>query len=579
MPDNAKDTIYIDVDDEITNVIDKVAESKKKLVDLVLPSRASVFQSVVNMKLLKRKSEEAGKDIVLVTNESSLLPLAGAVGIHVAKTLNSKPEIPAAPVIDQAMIEAAEDESIPVMAKEPDEAKEMKQEALKEINKPAKAKAKDADTIELDNTEGDKEEKPLDTAMPAAAIATAEAKKKAKKDKKLKVPNFEKFRLLSLLGASLIIILVVLFILLFKIWPHANIAIKTNAQNVSANLTFNMSTTATNLNTTSDTIPAKEVSETKTYTATVNATGQQNNGQTASGSVNMTATECNTFSAPSDVPSGSEVVQNNEAYITQSDTTFTSSPSYNSHTQCFTYTANNPTSINAQNPGSAYNTANNNVNFTVPGYSGVTAVGGASGGTDDNVTVVSQADISNAESKISTNNSGAKSDLTNNLTNANYYPLNATFNAGTPSISPNATAGTATNSVTVTETVKYTMYGVIKSDLNKLLNSTILSQSSGNQSILNNGLSSASYSINSSPTSITLITTAIVGPNININQLKKEVTGQKVGEIESIIKNDPDVSSVSVKLSPFYVSKAPSPSKITINIAKPTNNPANASTN
>ena len=48
---NKKDTIYIDVDDEITAVIHKVINSKSKLVALVLPKRASVFHSSVNLKL------------------------------------------------------------------------------------------------------------------------------------------------------------------------------------------------------------------------------------------------------------------------------------------------------------------------------------------------------------------------------------------------------------------------------------------------------------------------------------------------------------------------------------------------
>src|SRR5579875_3708442 len=92
-----KDTIYVDIDDEITGIIDKVKASKSKLVALVLPKRASVFQSIVNMKLLKRAADSGKKNIVLITSEAGLLPLAGAAGIHVAKTLNSKPEIPLGP--------------------------------------------------------------------------------------------------------------------------------------------------------------------------------------------------------------------------------------------------------------------------------------------------------------------------------------------------------------------------------------------------------------------------------------------------------------------------------------------------
>src|SRR6266568_4360368 len=90
----SKDTIYVDIDDEITAVIDKVRSSPGRVVALVLPKRATVFQSVVNMKLLKRSAQTAKKNIVLVTTETGLLPLAGAVGLHVAATPQSRPEIP-----------------------------------------------------------------------------------------------------------------------------------------------------------------------------------------------------------------------------------------------------------------------------------------------------------------------------------------------------------------------------------------------------------------------------------------------------------------------------------------------------
>ena len=78
---NDKDILYVDIDDDITTVIDKVRSSDGKVVALVLPKRATVFQSVVNMKLLKRNAESAKKNVVLVTSEPGLMPLAGLVGI------------------------------------------------------------------------------------------------------------------------------------------------------------------------------------------------------------------------------------------------------------------------------------------------------------------------------------------------------------------------------------------------------------------------------------------------------------------------------------------------------------------
>lgn len=100
----AKETIYVDVDDEITALIDKVTSSKAKIVALVLPKRATVMQSIVNMKLLKHRSDEAGKKVVLITSEAALMPLAGLADMYVAQTPTSRPEIPKAPnAVDDVM--------------------------------------------------------------------------------------------------------------------------------------------------------------------------------------------------------------------------------------------------------------------------------------------------------------------------------------------------------------------------------------------------------------------------------------------------------------------------------------------
>src|SRR5438105_4435466 len=91
---NDKETIYIDIDDEITTIIEKVRAANEKIVALVLPKRATVLQSIVNMKLLKRTADAEKKSLVLITSEAGLMPLAGTVGLYVAKTLQTKPAVP-----------------------------------------------------------------------------------------------------------------------------------------------------------------------------------------------------------------------------------------------------------------------------------------------------------------------------------------------------------------------------------------------------------------------------------------------------------------------------------------------------
>ncbi len=578
MAEQARDTIYIDVDDEITNVIDKVMESPKDLVALVLPKRASIFQSTVNMKLLKRKSEEVGKKVVLVTAEASLLPLAGAIGLFVARTLSSRPEIPPSPKFNQSIIDASEDEIIIGEAlgaadtglKINDASNTPIGQLASSNIEPIQTKLdKDLDTINLDNTPTPEEE-PINTPKP-----DKKAKKVAKqKDKKLKIPNFKKFKLIMIIVIILLILGFLLYLAL-AVLPKATINIQTNASNVNTNIQFSLDPNASSLNQSTNNVPAREVKSTKTYTSTVNSTGQQNNGQKASGSVSFTVQECPSSnnsqpSQPNDIAAGTGIVQNNLTYITQSTAQF-GQPTL-SHGFCLNYNSNS-VNIIAQQGGSNYNTNNSDTTFSVPGQSAI-GTGGANGGTDNIVTVVSQADITNATNKISANNSGVQNSLSSQLTQSGFFPIALTFSASQPSTTENNQPGSTASSVTVTETINYTMYGARKADINTLLDNNINSQVGSSQSILSTGLNGGSFSYtngNSSPLALTLQTTAIVGPNINIANIKNQIEGKKIAQIKQIIMQNSNVTGVNVSLSPFYVSTAPSnPNKIDIKVAKPT---------
>ena len=56
-----KDVIYIDTEDDITAIIGKVKDSSQKIVALVPPKRIGAMQSAVNLKLVQRAAEQAGK--------------------------------------------------------------------------------------------------------------------------------------------------------------------------------------------------------------------------------------------------------------------------------------------------------------------------------------------------------------------------------------------------------------------------------------------------------------------------------------------------------------------------------------
>jgi hypothetical protein len=561
---NDKDVLYIDIDDDITTIIDKVRSSAGKVVALVLPKRASVFQSIVNMKLLKRSAENAKKHVVLVTTEPTLMPLAGAVGLYVAETAQSKPEIPLSiPVNNPA--KASEDEAVSLDdGAEGFTTENAGDKAVGELAGAAGTVPSRPEGIET-LTLPDESEMAEDTEESAESMED----KKPAKEKHLKVPNFNKFRVRLLLLGLLVLIIIGLFIAL-SVLPKATIKIGTNTTDTNVSLTLTLDPSAQSLNLSTLTAPARTEQQQQTTTQQVNTTGQQNNGSSATGQVTMSAGPCS-GTQPADIPAGTGISTNGLTYITQGDTTF--NPVIQ-HAQC-TWQSSGATDITSQSAGTKYNT-NGTVTFTVAGNSNVTATGSASGGTDDIVQVVAQADIDSATQKLATQSTDSiKSALEQQLTQDGLYPLPVTFNAGTPTITSSSPVGSPASTVTVTQAITYTMYGVKQSYLDALIANNVDSQiSTTNQTILSDGLSGATITVASSSTSseqIALVTTAVVGPDIRISDIKKEVAGKKTGDAQSLISQLPGVTSVNVHLSPFWVGAIPSsPSKISVTIGKAT---------
>jgi hypothetical protein len=59
-------TIYIDVDEEITGILDRVRQEQVMEIYLVVPKGAMLINSIINLKLLKKEAEKMGKNVVIV---------------------------------------------------------------------------------------------------------------------------------------------------------------------------------------------------------------------------------------------------------------------------------------------------------------------------------------------------------------------------------------------------------------------------------------------------------------------------------------------------------------------------------
>ena len=89
-----KEVIYLESEDDITDILTKLQQAEQKLVALVPPKKATVLRSAVNMKLVARVAKECEKVVVIVTADPAIVKMAMAAKIPVAKTLQSRPVVP-----------------------------------------------------------------------------------------------------------------------------------------------------------------------------------------------------------------------------------------------------------------------------------------------------------------------------------------------------------------------------------------------------------------------------------------------------------------------------------------------------
>lgn len=236
-----KDVIYIEPEDDITDILAKVKNAKNKIVALVPPKKAGVLRSAVNIKLIAKTAARSGKTVVLISTDESLMKLAMAANIPVAKTLQSKPQIPK----EFPKTDIGDEPSDVIEAKKPEKKFDKSEKDTKEV------KAEKADDEVRPPFKTAKEETRKDTPVKAKEdddtlelssddLEERKSVRGAKKALPTKVPNFKKYLKWIIAGGVLLVLLIAFLIWTLVIAPKAtiNVKIKTSESNFAEKVTF-----------------------------------------------------------------------------------------------------------------------------------------------------------------------------------------------------------------------------------------------------------------------------------------------------------------------------------------------------
>ncbi|MDH5596839.1 MAG: hypothetical protein OEY44_01935 [Candidatus Peregrinibacteria bacterium] len=149
-----KKVLYIEIDEEVTSVYDRARKLPQRDIYLVVPRKAILFQSVVNLKILKSKLAKDRKRIFVVTTDSVGRHLAEQVGIPVQSKVET--EVMKAPedVTFKMQIEPIQARRNEVVKDQPRRSVEKKitiGELIREFRESKKKKGKGADLTTIQN--------------------------------------------------------------------------------------------------------------------------------------------------------------------------------------------------------------------------------------------------------------------------------------------------------------------------------------------------------------------------------------------------------------------------------------------
>lgn len=533
-----KDVIYIDIEDDITSIIEKVKNADAKIVALVPPKRVGVLQSIVNLKLLQRAADSSDHRIVLITNNHALTSLAAGISIPVAKNLQSKPEIAPIDALDIDDEDIINGEELPVG----EHAAIAGEKEDKKLNEDA---ADVADTIDEDVIE------------PPASIAAASAAKPKPKSG-AKIPNFETFRKKILIFGALGVVLIIFLWWATVIAPHGTVTISAKTSSVPVNQPVTLDPAVAASNVASGVFKPQTQTLKKSQSLQFTATGQKDIGNKATGQVKLT----NQTSGSITVPAGTQFVANNLQFLSDTAVTLPASS-----------TCGIPVHICYGSGTINVTAASNGPNYNIPGpvtfstSAPVTAQSdaGTSGGTSQIVTVVSQDDVTKAQQQLASQSADdIKKQLVGQFT-GDVIIINESFAAkpGDPTPTP-AVGAQASGPATLTQETTYTMLAVTRTDVKAYLASQLHSSVKDNQRIYvlgDNSLKFSQFSSNNQAYTVQLTTSGNIGPNIDVAKLKTQIQGKRYGDVQQIVSQYDGIDNVDVKLTPFWVSTVPGPDK------------------
>lgn len=506
-------TIYLEIDEEVTSVIDKIRKTEFTDIVLVVPKDASISQSVVNLKLIKRKAEELNKNLSIVTQDKVARNLAGKVGIATAATAAAIPKIVSSQSEAEESAGPLEETNEVIFDKDPI------------VHEPE----------ELTVVEGEDVEQEVE--MHEDADKKAEAKTKSLN------PKFP-WKWVLLVGTM---VLGGLLIAGYIYLPRAKATIMVAAEKKPLSLNFNGEKDA-KLDVEKVIIPTQVVEVTKEESKKYPATGKKDVGTKATGVVQVS----NFSGDPITIATFSPEGRTDLVYIADAPVTIQNKGSQD-------------VNVSAQKPGEAYNGFSKSnfvpTNGTVGGLLLFSTASGMTGGTTKTASIVSQGDVNSAKDALAKEVGDAVTAEFNSKA-SELKIIDESKKSEVVSSSANPTVGSESTEFTMTVKVTTKALAFSMNDVSAIITAEVNRQLGSTKSIIDDGSKTAEIALDSSDLATgkisgTIKTNAYVSAKLDENAIKIELSGLNNAKATNYLAGLDGVSGSELTYWPTFIKSFP----------------------
>ncbi len=575
--------IYLEVDEEVTSVIEKIKKSKKPNIVLVLPRNAVLGQSVVNLKLVYKEAIASAKEVALVTTDKVTHSLAERVGFVVydsAKGISFNTAAGTAKSAQKAEKES-EESTKPEKTEEPDEEELAVEEVplnrnrfdtkpiapaaavSEEVVSDAVAEESVAEMVESAEPEDTKANHEEPKSEPAAAHTYAAPKTPM-------IPSRGNLRFFrqQKKKAALVPIIVGAVILLSGgvgaayALPSASVKVVVKAQPFNDTVKSNIDVDATSVDVEKATMPGKVVALEQVTKSTAKATGKKDKGTKASGTVTVyNGWDSNARSFPAGTTIKAK--KSGNTFVLTKAIDVPGATSTISGGKAVVVAGHVDVAVEATSPGEAYNESA--TTFTINSVSAAqqdsiyaSSSTAFTGGSSKVVTVISGSDISTLTNNVKNQNKDeAVAEIKKQA--ADSVVIDKAIQTVSQDVATSAEEGDEADSVEVTVTGKFSLITFTQKDQQELLEKVLATKIPEGQSLVTQGdgvsPDTSNYELNlvsEKRLELTNNLKAFTADTFDQNAIRRSLIGEFPKNVQSKVSKDVPVLSVDVSRQPSW---------------------------